>query len=120
RALVVSDRLRPQTLGRRLPNSVGAARRGIVRTASGSGRNSRRQARFVASGGVAMNNSLARHLVDERGGFFQCSFGGGELVVVDSRPDDFERLATPPTELPVVLAMLQALTMRFERGCVTG
>jgi hypothetical protein len=67
-----------------------------------------------------VNNSLARHLVDERGGFFQCSFGGGEIVVVDRRPDAFERIAQPRTELPVVLAVLQALTMRFERGCVTG
>src|SRR5207237_4166810 len=85
-----------------------------------AGGDARRQPRFVAPGGIAMNNALARHPVDERDSVLQRSFGGTQIVAVDCRADAFERPAQTRPELTVALAVLQALTMRFERRCVTG
>ena len=47
----------------------------------------RRQARLVAAGGVAVNDALARHLVDERDGLLQRVLRGGQIVAVDGRAD---------------------------------
>src|SRR5438309_9004349 len=74
-----------------------------------------RQPRLVAAGGVAMDDALARHLVDERDCLLQRGPGGGKIVPVDGRADVAQRIAQARTELAIVLAMFQALAMRF--GC---
>ena len=49
---------------------------------------------------------------------FSAVFGAGQIVAVDGGADALQRVAQPRTELAVVLAVLQTLTMRFERGCM--
>ena len=49
---------------------------------------------------------------------FSAVFAAGQVVAVDRRADVPERVAQPRAELAVVLAVLQTLTMRFERGCM--
>src|SRR4051812_19249787 len=77
-----------------------------------------RQARLVAAGGVPVNNALARHLVDERDGLLQPAFGARQVVAVDGGADGLEGVAQARPELPVALAILETLPMRFERGFV--
>src|SRR6185295_1865782 len=81
-------------------------------------RETRRQTRLVAAGGVAMDDPLARHLVDERDGLLQRRLGAGQIVAVDRRAHALERVAQARAELTVVLAVLETLPMRLERGCM--
>jgi hypothetical protein len=89
-----------------------------VRLAAGG--DARGQTRFVAAGSVAMNNPLARHLVDERDGLLQRGFGGADVVLVDRRADALEHSAQARPELSIAFAIFQALTVRFQRGFMTG
>ena len=65
-----------------------------------------------------MDDALARHLVDERDRLLQRRLRAGQIVAVDGGADALERAAQARTELAVVLAVLQTLTMRLERGCM--
>ena len=71
-----------------------------------------------------MNQALAGHLVHQRHGPAQCvldlfgCFRGASGV--DGGADVAQRAAKAGAKLPVVFAALQVLTVRFERGLVTG
>ena len=130
----VPHRPGPQAIGRR---SARAARAAVVELCAGKRARRRvrrprrstrplwtrrgdagRQPRLVAAGGVAVNDALARHLVDERDRLFQRRFGARQIVAVDRGADALERVAQARAELAIALAVLQTLSMRFERGCV--
>src|SRR5207245_32383 len=72
------------------------------------------QARLVPAGRVPVNDSLARHLVDERDGFLQSRFRRGQILALDCGPDAFQRASQARAKLPVVLAMLDTLTMGLD------
>jgi hypothetical protein len=76
------------------------------------------QPRLISTGGVAVDDALARHLVDERHGFLERCFRSSQVFAVDGGADVLERAAQSRTVLPVALAVLQTLSVRFERGCV--
>ena len=67
-----------------------------------------------------MNDSLARHFVDERYRLPQRILCAGEIVAVDRRPDAPQRAAQAGTELAIVFAVLDTLSVRFDRGCMLG
>ena len=76
------------------------------------------QPRLVSTGGVVVDDALAGHLVDERHGFFERRFGGGDIFAVEGSADCLERGSQARPILPVALAVLQTLPVRFERGCM--
>lgn len=65
-----------------------------------------------------MDDALARHTVDERDRLFERRLGGREILAVDGRTDTPQGVAQLRPELPIVLPILQTLTMRLERGCM--
>ena len=67
-----------------------------------------------------MDEPLRRHLVDERNRLRSASFTSCRIVAVDRGADVAQRAAKTRAELPVVLAALDVLAVRFERGIVTG
>jgi hypothetical protein len=79
-----------------------------------------RETRFVASRRVAVDQPLAGHLVDERDGLADRILQLIRRPGVDSRADVAERVAQARAELTVVLAALEVLPVRLERGFVTG
>src|SRR5262249_58867932 len=81
-------------------------------------REARREPRLVAAGGVLVNNPFACHPIDQRNRVFQRRLRAGQIVAVDGGADALQRAAEPRPELPVVLAVLQTLPVRLERGCV--
>lgn len=58
-----------------------------------------------------MNQSLTRHLVDERDGRSQRVFHACGIPTIDSGANIAERAAKPRTELTVVLAAADVLTV---------
>src|SRR6185295_13868305 len=94
----------------------------LMRSATASGPRGKpaREARLVASGGVPVNDALGGHLVDERNGLLQGVLRGLHVVAVDGGADVPERVAQARPILSVAFIVLQALTMRFERRCMTG
>ncbi len=79
-----------------------------------------RQARLVAAGGVAVNQALAGHLVDERDRLAERVLHLVRRACVDRGADVAEGAAKPGAELPVPFAPFDVLPVRFERGFVTG
>src|SRR5947208_11206659 len=77
-----------------------------------------RQPRLVARRGVLVNDALARHPVDERNRLSERRLGRRQIVAVDRHAHVLERAAQARTELTIVLAVLQTLSMRFERRLV--
>ena len=140
----VPDGPRPQALGRRAAQSCssgwssscvretetparrtarergGPSRRSTGRslTPPATSREPRRQPRLVAAGGVAVDDALARHLVDQRDRVLQRLLRGREVLAVDGRANALERAAQPRAELAVVLAVLETLSVRLQRGCM--
>ena len=49
---------------------------------------------------------------------FQRRLGAGQVVAVDGGADALERAAQVRAELAVALAVLETLSVRFERGCM--
>ena len=94
----------------------------LMRSATASGPRGKpaREARLVAAGGVSMNDALGRHLVDERNGLLQGVLGGLQVIAVDGGADFPEGIAQARPILTVALAVLETLTVRFERGFMTG
>ena len=62
-----------------------------------------------------MNDALARHLVDERDGILQRALRTGEVVAIDGCADAPQGVSQPSSELTVLFAILETLTMRFQR-----
>jgi len=69
-------------------------------------RDARLQPRLVTARSVAVDDALARHLVDQRDGFLQRVLRAGQIFAVDCRTNVFQRRAQPRAELAVVLAVL--------------
>src|SRR6266496_925299 len=84
----------------------------------GSSGETRGEARLVAPGRVLVNDAFARHFVDQRHALPKSGACRAEIVAGNGRANGLERVSKPRTELPVVLAVLQTLPMRLERGCV--
>ncbi len=80
----------------------------------------RRKAGLVASGRVAVNQALARHLVDKRDRLTERVFHVVRRACVDRCPDVPQGAAKPGAELAIPFALSDVLPMRFERGVVTG
>ena len=131
---------RPETDRRRSARAAGTAGGGVVREegpACQAGRDPggpirpaaalrclrlgdpRRQPRLVPSRRVPVDDPLAGHPVDERDRLLEGRLGGGQVVAVNRGADALQRVPQPGAELPVVLAVLQALPVRFQRRCMT-
>ena len=67
-----------------------------------------------------MNQPFSRQLVDERNGLAQRILHLGGIVGVDRSPNIPERIAEPRPHLAILFPTLDVLTVRFERGIVTG
>jgi hypothetical protein len=85
---------------------------------SAAGGETAAEARLVAAGGVLVDHALAGHPIDQGNGLLEGAFRSGQIVAVDGGADVAKRVAQTRAELAVLLAVLQTLTMRFERGCV--
>ena len=84
----------------------------------GSSSDAGRQARLIPACGVAMNDTLARHLVDERDRLLQSALGSINILTIDCGANALERAAKPRAKLAVALPVLYTLFVRLERGCV--
>src|SRR4029079_9951337 len=69
-------------------------------------------------GRVPVNNAFAGHLVDERDSLLQPVLCTRHVVDVDGGADSIQDDSQAAPELPVALAVLETLPMRFERGFV--
>jgi hypothetical protein len=67
-----------------------------------------------------MNQPLRRHFVDHGNRRAECIFNGLCITAVDRHANVAQRTAQSSAELAVVLAAFDVLTVRFERGIVTG
>src|SRR5437867_3889289 len=76
------------------------------------------EARLVAARGVLVDDALTGHPIDQGHRLLEGGLRSGQIVAVDRRADAAKRVAQTGAELAVLLAVLQTLTMRLERGCV--
>jgi len=67
-----------------------------------------------------MDETFARHLVDQRNRRAQRVLHAGRITGVDGRADVAQRAAQPRTHLAIALATFDVLTMSFQRGIVTS
>ncbi len=67
-----------------------------------------------------MDDPLARHLVYERGGLSERRFDRRQVAVVNRGPNVLQRAPQAGAQLAVVVAVLQALPVRFDGRCVFG
>jgi hypothetical protein len=79
-----------------------------------------REARLVSARSVAVNEPFRGHLVDERDGLTKSIANRLRIVAVDGGADVPQGAAKPGAKLSVVLAAFEVLSVRFERGVVTG
>jgi len=85
---------------------------------SGSGSQTCVQARLIPTRSVLVNDSLARHPIDQRDGLLERAARARQIVAGNRRPHVLQRGTQPGSELTIVLAVLQTLTMRLQRGFV--
>jgi hypothetical protein len=62
-----------------------------------------------------MDDALARHLVDQGHRLFERGFRRRLVLAVDGRAHALQRAAQAGSELSIVLAVFDTLSMRFER-----
>src|SRR5688572_24909203 len=77
-------------------------------------RNARGQPRLVARRGVAVDDALGRHLVDERLQVRQRRLGGGDVLGVEGLADALQAGAQPGAQGAVVLTTLDVLPIGLE------
>ena len=102
------------------PSPEAPAARPPLRGRCGALRHPLGQARLVARGGVAVDDLLAGHLVDERDRVAQRVLDLRGIARVDGGADGAERAAEARPILPVGLALDQVLTVRFDCGFVAS
>lgn len=74
-----------------------------------------RQPGLVSTGCVAVNDTLARHLVDERDGLLERALSRRLIVSVNCGANALQRSAQARAKLAIALAVIYTLPMRFER-----
>src|SRR4026207_1117577 len=78
------------------------------------------QARLVARGGVAVDDLLAGHLVDERDRVAQGVLHLRRIARVDGGADGAQGAAEARPVLPIRLTLDEVLPVRFDCGFVAG